>query len=937
MSTALWKLLKTRPVAASVSVSTTESTTVDPLPLPLPMNGVKISIRGSDDTTSAQLASYGVSETERELLGMPLEIIDWTSESNVDRYAIESKLSAFLGVVNWSQHDNTTATATATSNARFISKNPPKKRVQLMILPSSGPAMLPEMMPPLPYPTLLTPSQQQQPTQVAPSGAVNKSGFATRLRKVLHSTGNQIMPPSCTSSTSSRSNTDAIFTKIMFDKINDYLNNMPVAYRGRVIYMEAQYETAVCASVSVVEGLFQAEKKNEEDDDDRVQVFILHFGNTTALSGFLGTCLDPFVRTNKHWTAAAGTPVGTPVGSHVGTPVGSTQDDDNATTTKWMTTDSDATDSDATANFDELNEDEQSEITDHVQKMIATKYVIVNLEDTQSTNAFMNMSMNGGVSIVVSDAHNLVRPVWDKLRQRIMDAKDARVILLTHLPSEREPCVLATLVNLAVGGNMSNSHDMTMTVGGAAAAPNKKHTQRLKRSKNSKYTLRKQSKPATTTATTTTNTFTFLPETPDAFNTLFVDTVGFNLTSVDTLRKRLTGIVSYLPCSSSVPPDIMPVRATTSPDENLYQIIPCPLTDFQQQAYLTYMKKQGRGTTSDGNDTIVEGQRICQFAYPTDIINISDEENTIKILRERMGDVFTAKQLADVYSPKYHEILARILHPGHVGCHMVHVEKEQSSTNFKLALEANGFVEMKLERKTNETSSSSSSSAGRLPWALAETSLMSPESPKFICFDTGIDTSFVEQSEILRALFNSEWENVPQNILDQLKQMYANSSMHNNGNTTADMDFTNNHYGQVVKVCVFEQDSSEYDEMQPQSTSSSLSPQSQSQSQSPAFKNTRFIHFIECSQNISRMDTIVNYVIHACSHANLPRDLQTVQTWVYVSIFGVGDNNNSSSIGINSLFDKVRQVTADEHVMEYAFAQYKIRQEIVSLFASIDG
>lgn len=872
MSTALWKLLKTRPVSTSVET---------------PMVGVKIHIRsdskGEAAKSNTQLASIGVSETERELLGMPLEIIDWTSESNVDRHGIESKLSAFLGVSNWNQEQDTTRRALSDNSARFVSNNSPKKRVQLMILPSSGPAMLPEMMAPIPYPSMpyiTIPIEE-------PRAEINKSAFANHVRNVLSDTKHLYVTPGCGAD---------LITKIMFDKMNDYLNNMPVAYRGRVIYTEEDYQTAVCASVSTVEGLLRNDTENEKEDS--AQVFILHFGNTTALSGYLGTCLDPFVRTNKHWKS-----VTVNGGGNLESP--------NTDSDKWVTADDNET-----ANFDEFNQDEQSEITDHVQNTINTsnKYVMVDLEDTQSTNAFINMPINGdGVSIVVSDAHKLVNPVWDKLRQKIMNAKDARIILLTHLPSEREPCELATLVNLAVGTTNKNENETVII-----ARPIKKHTRRIKRAKNGKRsTLRStlRSTQSSTLSPTNGNSFIFLPETTEEFNISFVDTVGFALTSVETLRKRLTGVIAYLPCANSIPPEMLAVRATTSVDGNLYQIIPCPLTDFQEQAYLAYMKN-----TSDENK-IIEGQRICQFAYPNDIpsSSSSDEEMITKLLRERMSDVFSAKQLADVYSPKYHETIARILHPGHVGCHIVYVEK--SSTNFKLALETNGFVEMKLERK----SESASASAGRLPWALAETSLMSPESPRFLCLNTTtVETTFTEQSKILRAIFNSEWENVPQNILDQLKQMYANSSMpRNEGTSTADMEFTNNHYGQVVKVCVLE-DSAEYVNRQ--------------QSLMPVFKNTRFLHFMDCCQNISRMDTVVNNVIHACSHTNLPRELQTIQAWVYVSIFG--DNSKTSTSantgGINSLFDNNRKVTADEHVMENAFARYKIRQEIVRLFASMD-
>ncbi len=146
---------------------------------------------------------------------------------------------------------------------------------------------------------------------------------------------------------------------------------------------------------------------------------------------------------------------------------------------------------------------------------------------------------------------------------------------------------------------------------------------------------------------------------------------------------------------------------------------------------------------------------------------------------------------------------------------------------FKLVLEANGFVQFKISKKTGE-------------W-LIEDFEVDPEKPRFILY-TGTETA--EEKEIMRNIYNSAWESVPPSIVETLKTKHEN-----------------NFLGEIIKIIMI--------------TSSGA--------EGINLKNTRFVHIMEPYWNMVRVDQVVGRARRICSHEDLSEDLRTVKVFIYLS------------------------------------------------------
>jgi len=107
-------------------------------------------------------------------------------------------------------------------------------------------------------------------------------------------------------------------------------------------------------------------------------------------------------------------------------------------------------------------------------------------------------------------------------------------------------------------------------------------------------------------------------------------------------------------------------------------------------------------------------------------------------------------------------------------------------------------------------------------------------------------TESAEEKEIVRNIYNGDWENVPTNIANRLRQISPNNNM-----------------GEVIKVFMI--------------TSSG--------SEGINLRNTRFVHIMEPYWHPVRQEQVIGRARRICSHKNLPKELQTVEVFMYLTVF----------------------------------------------------
>ena len=115
--------------------------------------------------------------------------------------------------------------------------------------------------------------------------------------------------------------------------------------------------------------------------------------------------------------------------------------------------------------------------------------------------------------------------------------------------------------------------------------------------------------------------------------------------------------------------------------------------------------------------------------------------------------------------------------------------------------------------------------------------------PTFALY-TGTETT--EEKEILRHIYNGEWDLVPETISGVLRKMANNNNM-----------------GEIIKVFMI--------------TSSG--------SEGINLRNTRYVHIMEPYWHPVRTEQVIGRARRICSHKNLPEDLQTVEVFMYLMTF----------------------------------------------------
>jgi hypothetical protein len=247
---------------------------------------------------------------------------------------------------------------------------------------------------------------------------------------------------------------------------------------------------------------------------------------------------------------------------------------------------------------------------------------------------------------------------------------------------------------------------------------------------------------------------------------------------------------------------------------------------------------------------------------------------------EKNSDKYLSDSSLNTYSPKFSTMLKNIVDEANIGIHLVYSQFKtlEGIGIFKLVLKQNGLAEFKLTKDSDGeyTFNIKTEDSGKQMYA----SYSGDETP--------------EEREIIKNVLNSNWKVVPAKIVTKLKALGAD----------------NNFRGEVIKVLMI--------------TSSGA--------EGISLKNVRFVHITEPYWHPVRNQQVIGRAKRICSHSNLPKELQTVEVFLYLMKFSDHQLEIlSKDIKLNdvSKLDKNRVHTSDEYLYEISSIKENLNKALL--------
>jgi len=273
---------------------------------------------------------------------------------------------------------------------------------------------------------------------------------------------------------------------------------------------------------------------------------------------------------------------------------------------------------------------------------------------------------------------------------------------------------------------------------------------------------------------------------------------------------------------------------------------------------------EARQDVEDEREGEIEGDEILDTIGGVDY---AERLNTaIRNIEEHSSDFLTPEAL-QTYSPKFLHILENIQDPENQGLHLVYSQfrTAEGIGIFSLVLNKNGFARFKIKKNHINV------------WEI-DIPEIDEGKPTYALY-TGTESS--EEKELMRHIYNGEWDDIPNSIGSVLKSKYHNNNM-----------------GEVIKVFMI--------------TSSG--------SEGINLRNTRFVHIMEPYWHPVRLEQVIGRARRICSHKDLPKALQTVEVFVYLMIFSEAQLKSDAAIELKrkDLSKAIPRVpiTSDQYLYE---------------------
>ena len=434
--------------------------------------------------------------------------------------------------------------------------------------------------------------------------------------------------------------------------------------------------------------------------------------------------------------------------------------------------------------------------------------------------------------------------------------------------------------------------------------------------------------------------YTALPDKLDNFITRFIDPVTKSIKNIESFKRRIVGLTSYF---RSAQEDLLP-RYEKTPE--YYHVIKIPMSPYQFKVYesarkeerkmeKSSKKKQGSfdkdGIYKDATSTYrIFSRLFCNFVMPVppgrpmprEASEVQNMENLLKAAEKEeirqdidadnegelegdvalnaIGDVtyqdrinnaikeiknnaseYLSPEGLQTYSPKFLHILDNIMDPEYKGLHLVYSQFRtlEGIGIFTMVMEANGFAQFKIVK----------TSSGAWEIQMKESDL---GKPTFALY-TGTETA--EEKEIIRNIYNGDWDFVPTNIASHLREISNNNNM-----------------GEIIKVFMI--------------TSSG--------SEGINLRNTRYVHIMEPYWHPVRTEQVIGRARRICSHKELPIELQSVEVFVYLMTFTAEQIKSDDSIELKqkdlSKRDPKVPLTSDEALYEISSIKEEVNTQLIN-------
>ncbi len=273
---------------------------------------------------------------------------------------------------------------------------------------------------------------------------------------------------------------------------------------------------------------------------------------------------------------------------------------------------------------------------------------------------------------------------------------------------------------------------------------------------------------------------------------------------------------------------------------------------------------EAKQDVEDEREGEIEGDEVLETLGGTDYK--TRLERAIQNIKEHSNDFLTPEAL-QTYSPKFLHMLDNINDVDYQGLHLVYSQfrTAEGIGLFCLVLEKNGFARFKIKKTVQGT------------WEI-DIPEEDQGKPTYALY-TGTET--VEEKEMVRHIYNGEWDQIPESIGSVLKAKYHNNNM-----------------GEVIKVFMI--------------TSSG--------SEGINLRNTRYVHIMEPYWHPVRTEQVIGRARRICSHKDLPRPLQTVTVFIYLMVFSDAQLKSDEAIelkrkDLSKAIPKV-PITSDQYLFE---------------------
>jgi hypothetical protein len=247
----------------------------------------------------------------------------------------------------------------------------------------------------------------------------------------------------------------------------------------------------------------------------------------------------------------------------------------------------------------------------------------------------------------------------------------------------------------------------------------------------------------------------------------------------------------------------------------------------------------------------------------------------LDLVRQKANE-YLVQDLA-IYSPKFATYINNIKNSEGPILSYSQYRNVEGLQMLGMVLDAHGFAELRVKKE--------------LGWHL----IIAPadvHKPKYIKF-----TGNKEETEVLLAIYNSDFRKIPGTIATQLRQLYGADA--------------NNLYGQLIKVLMI----------------------TQSGAEGISLKNVRQVHIFEPYWNQNRIKQVIGRASRMYSHIALPVEKRHVDVFIYVS--QLTPKLLEKNI---TLRRKDNSLTSDQHILQVAERKDRLISEFLKMLkqSSVD-